>query len=221
MVPVPGGQGVYQPYPFWVRARGASDTTSVTVEDISISGFPDGQLLVDDGGVVPGPGPNFFRLTRFSLAGGVHPLKVFGGRENLLIQQGTIALGPTSQDGVYLLHGERMAFTQVIESVSVSGNYDVPGFRAATNAATVFVNSSRSAGRSLTAPAFLHAPPDGAVPVVECVGCSVTGPTTALAMPLLESSLRAPAAKGRPFDYLNANAQTQVDGTNFNLHLPG
>lgn len=30
LVPVPGGQGVYQPYPFWVRARGGSGTNPVT-----------------------------------------------------------------------------------------------------------------------------------------------------------------------------------------------
>jgi hypothetical protein len=199
--------------------RVVNGTNASTVEDISVSGFPDGQLLLDDGGGTPGPGPNFFRVARFSLAGGVHPLKVFGGRQNLLVGQGTIALGPTSQDGVYLVHGEQLAFTEVVESVSVLGNYDVPGFRVASNAATVFVNSSRVAHRStLTSPGFLYDTAEGAIPAVECLSCSASGPRTALAMPALRVNLSVP--KGRQFDYLNPDAQLQTVDTPFNVDLP-
>ena len=89
---------------FGLRARNA--TNASTIENIAVAGFPDGQLLVD-GPPHIGPGPNFFRIARFSLNGGVHPLEVEDGRQNLLIEQGTINLGATSQAGAYLRGGER------------------------------------------------------------------------------------------------------------------
>jgi hypothetical protein len=199
--------------------RVINPTNATTVENVSIAGFPDGQLLVDNGSQNSGPGPNFFRIARFSLSGGVHPLEIAGGRQNLLIEQGTIALGPTSQDGVYLHDGENMAATRVVESVSVTGDLDVPGFRVDENAADVFINSSRSAtGSSLESPGFLYSTTLPPRRLMECLRCSVTGLQTALGMPAL--GVKVPATDGQQFDFLNQSTPLQTVQTPFNIELP-
>lgn len=186
-----------------VGMRVVNATNASTVEDISISGFPDGQLLVDAGGG-PGPGPNFFRIARFSLTGGVHPLVVAGGRQNVLIQKGTVTLGPTSREGVYLLNGEWSGLTRVVESVTVTGAYDAPGFRVDSNAANLFALSSRTAmPGSTTSPGFLYASTQSPRAVTQCLGCSVTNVPTAFAMPALGVAV---STRGKSFNYLNPNA---------------
>ena len=70
---------------YGLRARDA--TNAATIEDISIAGFPDGQLLIDATSKDTS-GPNFFRVARFTLTGGLHPLEVEGGRQTLLLEDG-------------------------------------------------------------------------------------------------------------------------------------
>lgn len=184
--------------------RVVNATNASTLEDVSIAGFPDGQLLIDDGGT-SGPGPNFFRLARFALQGGVHPLMVVGGRVNFLAEQGTVSLDATSKEGVYLLNGEWSGVTRVVESVTVTGNYDVPGFTVDSNAANLFVKSSRtSSGQILTSPAFLYSSTQWPRAVTQCLSCVTSGVQTAFAMPALGISVTA--RDGKPFSYLNPNA---------------
>jgi hypothetical protein len=187
-----------------IGMRVINATNGSSLEDISISGFPDGQLLVDDGGT-PGPGPNFFRLARFTLTGGGHPLVVDGGRQNFLAEQGTVNLDPTSQEGVLPEDGEWLAVTRVVEAVTVAGNYDVPGFEVDSNAADLFVNSSRTASGSLSSPGFLYASTEWPRPVTQCLGCSTKGLQTAFAMPALGVSVPG----GKNVSYLNPNATLQ------------
>ena len=191
---------------FGLRAINA--TNASTIENIAVAGFPDGQLLVD---ATPhqDPGPNFFRIARFSLSGGIHPLQSSSdGRQNLLIEQATINLGATSEAGAYLRGGEQLAVTRVVESVSVTGTYNVPGFWIDSTTPHTFVGSSRTAsGALLTSPGFLYVTVKGPTttprPVAECLHCSVSGLQTALAMPALGISVAAP--NGPTFDQLQSS----------------
>jgi hypothetical protein len=201
---------------FGLRARDA--TNASTIADISIAGFPDGQLLADTTPPNAGSGPNFFRITQFDLDGGVHPLKVEGGRQTLMIEQGGIRLGATSLDGLFLTGGEQLAATLVVESVSVKGRRDVPGFRVFGPAVTAFVHSARR-GSSMPSRAAGFA--YGArVPrrATECLGCVVGGGSTAFRMSGLDVAV--PASKGRAFDFLNGNAALERTASPVNVDLP-
>ena len=201
---------------FGVRARDA--TNASTIENLSIAGFPDGQLLLDATPAGAGSGPNFLRIARFSLKGGRHPLQVEGGRQTLLIEQGKIRVGAGSEEGLNLSGGEELAATRVVESVSVTGKHDVPGFRVRGPAVTAFIHSSRTAGGArLTSPGFLYT----AIvprPVTECLRCSVSGLKTAFWMPQLGT--RVMARDGARFDSLNPNAALQTTRAPFNVDLP-
>ena len=199
-----------------IRARDA--TNAATIEDIAVAGFPDGQLLLDATPNDGGSGPNFVRVARFSLTGGTHPLHVDGGRQTVLLQQGQIRVDARSQEGLNMTGGEQLAATRVVESVSVTGNRDVPGFRVRSPAVTAFVHSSRTAeGGGRTSPGFLYT---ALVPrrVTECLNCSVTGHDTAFAMPQLGVDVDAGA--GRGFDHLNPNAPLETAREPFNVELP-
>jgi hypothetical protein len=201
---------------FGVRARDA--TNASTIENISIAGFPDGQLLLDATPLHAGSGPNFLRIARFSLSGGRHPLQVEEGRQTLLIEQGKIRVDAASGEGLNLSGGEQLAATRVVESVSVTGNHDVPGFRVRGPAVTAFIHSSRTAGGArLASPGFLYT----AIvprPVTECLRCSVSGLKTAFGMPQL--GINVMARDGARFDYLNPNAALQTTRAPFNVDLP-
>jgi hypothetical protein len=200
---------------YGLRARDA--TNGSTLEDIAISGFPDGQILVDATSQDT-PGPNFFRIARFSLTGGEQPLRVEGGRQTLLIEQGTITVGPTSREGMYLLGGEQLAATRVVESVSVVGDVDVPGFHVHGPAPTAFIASERrTSGVAPASPAFLYT---ALVPrrVMECLQCGVSGPSTGLAMPSL--GVQVPGRTGQKFDWLNNDLALSSFRTAANLDLP-
>ncbi len=113
--------------------------------------------------------------------------------------------------------------TRVVESVSVTGTYNVPGFWIDSTTPHTFVGSSRTAsGALLTSPGFLYVTVKGPTttprPVAECLHCSVSGLQTALAMPALGISVAAP--NGPTFDQLNPNAQPQTVRTPFNVDLP-
>jgi hypothetical protein len=198
-----------------LRARDA--TNGGTIEDVAISGFPDGQMLVDATSASTS-GPNFFRIARFTLSGGTHPLEIQGGRENLLVEQGTIALGASSREGLYLLGGEQLAATRTIESVSVTGNVDVPGFRVFGPAVTLFARSRRtSSSIGLNSPGFVY---DALVPraVAECLSCSAIGVKTAFSIPAF--GIAIPADGGTSFDYMNPNTALQQLKNPFNVDLP-
>ena len=198
-----------------VRARDA--TNASTIQDISIAGFPDGQLLLDATPAGAGSGPNFVRVDDISLTGGVHPLRVEGGRQTVLVGHGRIELDATSQEGIDLDGGEELAATRTIESISVTGNQDVPGFRVRGRAVTAFVGSSRSAAAPLAAPGFLYT---AMLPlaVTECLDCLVRGPATAFAMPQLGVDVRPPA--GRRFASLNPETAAQATSAPFALDPP-
>jgi hypothetical protein len=144
---------------------------------------------------------------------------VQGGRQTLLIEQGKIRLGATSQEGIHLLGGEQLAATRIIESVTVTGARDAPGFRIQSPAVAAFIDSSRIAtGRRSISPGFLYT---AAVPrqVTECLRCSVSGVRTAFEEPQLRAKV---AARDRAtFDHLNADAILLPIRAPFNVKLPG
>ena len=202
---------------FALRARDA--TNASTIESVSAAGFPDGQILIDrTPPPTAGSGPNFFRIIRFSLTGGVHPLRVETGRQTLLIEHGTIALGRASRDGIYLTDGEQLAATRVVQSVTVTGDRRAPGFRIRGPAVTAFILASRSATtkKRLRSPAFLYT---ASVPrsVTECLRCSVSGTRPAFR---LEGLAEVAAARGVAFDYLNPNSRWHKSTVPFNLEPP-
>jgi hypothetical protein len=200
---------------FGIRARDA--TNAASIEDIAVGGFPDGQLLLDATPADQGSGPNFVRVTRFSLTGGAHPLQVDGGRQTLLLEQGTIQLGPTSQEGLNMIGGDQLAATRVVNGVSVIGDRDVPGFRVRSPAVTDFIGSSRKGGAGMTAPGFIYT---ALVPrqVTECLGCSVSGTKSGFAMPQL--GVDVPARRDAGFDYMNPNTAAVTTHKSFNNAPP-
>ena len=201
---------------FGVRARDA--TNASTIEDIAVSGFPDGQIQLDatpDGG---GSGPNFVRVARFRLTGGVHPLEIDEGRQTVLIERGDIHVGSTSQEGVNLQGGEQLAATRVIASVVVDGSKDVPGFRVRGPAVTAFVGSARiTDGARLGSPGFLYT---ATVPraATECLDCSTMGAKTGFSMPQLD--VDASDGDGESIDHLNSDSSLTVAPKPFNTALP-
>ena len=206
--PLTGGWGV--------RARDA--TNAATIEDIAVAGFPEGQMILDPTPLHAGSGPNFVRLADFTLSGGVHPLRVEEGRQTVLVQRGRINVDATSEEGMSLSGGEQLAATRVVESVTVAGDHDVPGFRVRSPAVTTFVRSSRTAapGR-VSAPGFLYT---ALVPrrVTECLGCTVSGLKTAFSMPQL--GVDVPGTDGERFSHLNPNIDLRTTREPFNVELP-
>lgn len=201
---------------YGVRARDA--TNAATLEDFTVAGFPDGQLLLDATPADAGSGPNFVRVARFSLVGGKHPLRIDGGRQTLLVEDGEIALDRSSEEGVDITGGEQLAATRIVNSVAVIGDEDVPGFRVKSPAVTTFVNSSRVAeGKRLGSPGFLYT---ALVPraVTECLNCSVAGPATAFAMPQL--GVEVPGGGRATFTHLNPNTAVESNQRPFNTELP-
>ena len=185
---------------YGIRARDA--TNASTLQDFAVAGFPDGQLLMDATPNDRGSGPNFVRVSGFSLVGGTHPLRVKGGRQTVLIDQGRIQLGRHSVAGIRLTDGEQLAATRVISNVVVHGRRSAPGFWVRGPAATVFAGAGRRAGRSLRSPAILYT---AFVPrrVTQCLGCWISQPGLGFSMPQLGIRIRPrPFAR---FRYLNQN----------------
>jgi hypothetical protein len=199
---------------FGLRARDA--TNASTIEDIAVQGFPDGQILVDTTPPNAGSGPNFFRITRFSIEGGVHPLRVEGGRQTVLIQQGLIQLDPTSVDGLSLNGGEQLAATRIVEQVRTKSRRDVPGFRVRGPAVTAFVDTMSRVERAGNSPGISYT---ARVPrqATECLTCAVHGHRTALKM----AGFRDTASHGGgSFDYLNEDSALVRSVAPVNLDLP-
>jgi hypothetical protein len=196
---------------FGVRARDA--TNGGTLEDISVEGFPDGQLILDATSNTTS-GPNFFRVARFNLSGGVNPLEVVGGRQTLLLEQGTVTLDRSSRDGIFLLGGEQLAATRVVDSVSVAAKSS-PAFRVRGPAPTAFIDSTSLARARGGNTGFVYT---AAVPrpVVECLTCRVAGGRVALSMPGLVMRTR----RGGSLTHLNGNTPLQAATAPFDVRLP-
>jgi len=185
---------------YGIRARDA--TNASTLQDLAVAGFPDGQLLLDATPNDRGSGPNFVRISGFSLVGGTYPLRVKGGRQTVLIDQGRIQLGKHSKAGIRLTDGEQLAATRVISDVVVHGRRSAPGFRIRGPAVTVFAGAGRRAGRPLRSPAILYT---ALVPrrVTQCLGCWIGQRGVGFSMPQLGVGI-SPRPFAR-FRHLNQN----------------
>ncbi len=187
-------------------------TNSSSVSDVSVFGFQDGQILVDNGG--RGPGPNFFRLSGFFVGGGRNPLHVIGGRQTVLVEYGGIDLDDTARQGVLLEGGEAEGRTLLMTAVKVEGNKDVPGFRVTGLGPCTFIacarhNGSGLRGRPGRQPAFLYTNPGQPGLQVELIACTSLGVTTLFSAPDLD--VRIPGnAYGRYSGALLSGSQTLV-----------
>ena len=161
-------------------------TNSSTVGDVSVFGFQEGQILVDNGG--QGPGPNFFRLSGFFVGGGRNPLRIVGGRQTVLVEYGGVDLDDTANQGVLLEGGEAEARTLLMTAVKVEGSKDVPGFKVTGLAPCTFVACARHNGAGLQGkpgrqPAFLYSNPGQPSLQVELIACTSLGVATLFSAP--------------------------------------
>lgn len=187
-------------------------TNSSFVGDVSVFGFQEGQILVDNGG--QGPGPNFFRLSGFFVGGGRNPLHINGGRQTVLVEYGGVDIDDSGRQGVLLEGGEAEARTLLMTAVKVEGSKDVPGFKVTGLGPCTFVACTRHNGSGLQGkpgrqPAFLYTNPGQPGLQVELIACTSLGVTTLFSAPDL--GVRIPGdAYGRYSGALLSGSHTMV-----------
>lgn len=174
-------------------------TNNSKVQNVHASGWPDGQILVDDStGGGGNPGPNFFRLSNFFVTGGVVPLEVQGGRQQMLIDYGGIDTTASSVCGFKMSGGEAQAFVVNMQSVKCEGSVDVPGFWSAGNGSVVFTGCIRSNyALTGTAAGFLFDYPTNVTANFVMIACSSYGTTLAFSAPGLTASITTSASVQR------------------------
>lgn len=174
-------------------------TNDAEVRDILVTGFPDGQIFVDNAsGGGTNPGPNFFRISNFFAVGGAIPFEVQGGVQQMVVDFGGIDLDATSVCGYKASGGENEAFVTTLTGVKVEGSFDVPGFWSSGLGCQVFVGCTRyNNALNGTAAGFLMDNATQQNMNYALFGCTVKGSTKAFDAPGLTASIAGSQAAGK------------------------